>query len=55
MEYAAGGELFDRIVTAGRFSENEVFLILIIKISAFSQLPESGMRYLQIPSAINFI
>ncbi|XP_052489520.1 serine/threonine-protein kinase SRK2G [Gossypium raimondii] len=24
MEYAAGGELFDRICSAGRFSENEV-------------------------------
>lgn len=24
MEYAAGGELFDRITTAGRFSEDEV-------------------------------
>ena len=25
MEYAAGGELFDRICSAGRFSEDEVF------------------------------
>jgi hypothetical protein len=24
MEYAAGGELFDRICNAGRFSEDEV-------------------------------
>ena len=24
MEYAAGGELFDRICSAGRFSEDEV-------------------------------
>ena len=24
MEYAAGGELFERIQNAGRFSENEV-------------------------------
>lgn len=24
MEYAAGGELFERICTAGRFSEDEV-------------------------------
>ncbi|PPD86314.1 hypothetical protein GOBAR_DD16778 [Gossypium barbadense] len=28
MEYAAGGELFDRICSAGRFSENEEFLVL---------------------------
>lgn len=27
MEYAAGGELFERILTAGRFSEDEVVLI----------------------------
>ena len=27
MEYAAGGELFDRICTAGRFSEDEVILM----------------------------
>ena len=26
MEYAAGGELFERICTAGRFSEDEVAL-----------------------------
>jgi serine/threonine-protein kinase SRK2 len=26
MEYAAGGELFERIFTAGRFSEDEVAL-----------------------------
>jgi len=25
MEYAAGGELFERICSAGRFSEDEVF------------------------------
>jgi serine/threonine-protein kinase SRK2 len=25
MEYAAGGELFERICNAGRFSEDEVF------------------------------
>jgi hypothetical protein len=24
MEYAAGGELFERICSSGRFSENEV-------------------------------
>lgn len=27
MEYAAGGELFERICNAGRFSEDEVLLI----------------------------
>ena len=27
MEYAAGGELFDRIVDRGRFSEDEVHTI----------------------------
>jgi len=27
MEYAAGGELFDRIVDRGRFSEDEVLII----------------------------
>lgn len=30
MEYAAGGGLFDRICTAGRFSENEVRNIYIL-------------------------
>lgn len=29
MEYAAGGELFDRIVSAGRFSEDEVVQFLV--------------------------
>ena len=29
MEYAAGGELFDRIVDRGRFSEDEVHKIII--------------------------
>ena len=28
MEYAAGGELFERICNAGRFSEDEVCLLL---------------------------
>ena len=28
MEYAAGGELFERICSAGRFSEDEVFRLL---------------------------
>lgn len=28
MEYAAGGELFERICNAGRFSEDEVILLL---------------------------
>jgi hypothetical protein len=27
MEYAAGGELFERICTAGRFSEDEVSIV----------------------------
>jgi serine/threonine protein kinase len=36
MEYAAGGELFDRICNAGRFSEDEV---------GIGHLPESrGFR-----------
>ena len=29
MEYAAGGELFDRICSAGRFSEDEVIIHLL--------------------------
>jgi len=29
MEYAAGGELFDRICSAGRFSEDEVIIRLL--------------------------
>ena len=37
MEYAAGGELFDRIGSAGRFSENEV-VFLLITISTYSIL-----------------
>lgn len=31
MEYASGGELFERISNAGRFNEDEVFNLLIIK------------------------
>lgn len=31
MEYAAGGELFERICNAGRFSEDEVFYDKIAK------------------------
>nr|KJB11899.1 hypothetical protein B456_002G040200 [Gossypium raimondii] len=30
MEYAAGGELFDRIYSAGRFSEDEIAMWLIL-------------------------
>lgn len=30
MEYAAGGELFERICIAGRFSEDEVWFILAL-------------------------
>ncbi|KAL3722435.1 hypothetical protein ACJRO7_034756 [Eucalyptus globulus] len=30
MEYAAGGELFERICNAGRFSEDEVFLFIFL-------------------------
>jgi len=30
MEYAAGGELFERICNAGRFSEDEVRKIIVI-------------------------
>jgi serine/threonine-protein kinase SRK2 len=29
MEYAAGGELFERICSAGRFSEDEVCLLFL--------------------------
>lgn len=29
MEYAAGGELFERICNAGRFSEDEVLIIVL--------------------------
>jgi serine/threonine-protein kinase SRK2 len=28
MEYAAGGELFERICNAGRFSEDEVLFLI---------------------------
>jgi serine/threonine protein kinase len=30
MEYAAGGELFERICNAGRFSEDEVFFFFFL-------------------------
>lgn len=30
MEYAAGGELFERICSAGRFSEDEVCFLCIL-------------------------
>ena len=28
MEYAAGGELYERICNAGRFSEDEVWILI---------------------------
>jgi serine/threonine-protein kinase SRK2 len=37
MEYAAGGELFERICNAGRFSEDEVDRIYYKRISHFTQ------------------
>jgi hypothetical protein len=36
MEYAAGGELFERICNAGRFSEDEVDRIYYKRISHFT-------------------
>lgn len=32
MEYAAGGELFERICNAGRFSEDEVCMLRILNL-----------------------
>jgi serine/threonine-protein kinase SRK2 len=31
MEYAAGGELFERICSSGRFSENEVTIFTVVE------------------------
>jgi serine/threonine protein kinase len=45
MEYAAGGELFDRICNAGRFSEDEVRNIIsysLCKITSVSSSPLGG-------------
>lgn len=36
MEYASGGELFERISNAGRFNEDEVSNLLIINPSGYS-------------------
>ena len=50
MEYAAGGELFERICSAGRFSEDEVWLLqicnrlLLTRISSFRVLYRLGRR-----------
>ncbi|KAK9067097.1 hypothetical protein SSX86_014422 [Deinandra increscens subsp. villosa] len=38
MEYASGGELFDRISNAGRFNEDEVLLLLILDAFCFLQM-----------------
>ena len=38
MEYAAGGELFERICSAGRFSEDEVTLSLRINFLCYFTL-----------------
>jgi serine/threonine-protein kinase SRK2 len=46
MEYAAGGELFDRIVKAGRFSEDEAryfFQQLICGVDYCHQSVSAGM------------
>jgi hypothetical protein len=34
LEYAAGGELFERICTAGRFSEDEVIKLAWLKLNS---------------------
>lgn len=38
MEYAAGGELFERICSAGRFSEDEVINFFLSSILNFHLL-----------------
>lgn len=43
MEYAAGGELFGRICTAGRFSEDEVKQIYICNFSYCSMIDENDL------------
>ena len=43
MEYAAGGELFERICNAGRFSEDEVDSLLLVFSALFHPLAFSVM------------
>lgn len=46
MEFAAGGELFDRIVDRGRFSEDEVLYIYVIigsSLSSYYSYPPQQM------------
>jgi hypothetical protein len=40
MEYAAGGELFDRICSAGRFSEDEV-ITRLFRLGCFPTTPKT--------------
>jgi serine/threonine protein kinase len=66
MEYAAGGELFDRIVKAGRFSEDEArffFQQLIsgvqycheqVCIIRFTQAPLSSLNLRRRNSAVHY-
>jgi hypothetical protein len=39
LEYAAGGELFERICTAGRFSEDEVIKLTWLKLNSTVVFP----------------
>lgn len=54
MEYAAGGELFERICSAGRFSEDEVSLYVFFDtISLISML--MGIIRIDLPAVCLFV
>lgn len=46
MEYASGGELFERISNAGRFNEDEVFNLLVVELFAYSSAKFVGLHNL---------
>jgi hypothetical protein len=54
MEYAAGGELFEKICSAGRFSEDEVcFGLIFVILSAYFLAPNHVKLMLCAPYVVN--